>query len=450
MAIDSKPLPLTATASGPLSGRVKLPGDKSVSHRAIMLGALAVGETVVEGLLEGDDILATIDAMRALGARISRSEDGVRRVNGVGVGGCLEPEEVIDFGNSGTGARLAIAIAGSHAFASTFTGDASLRRRPMGRVMDPMRRMGAQVLARSGDRLPLTIKGPDRLQPIEYQLPVPSAQVKSAVLLAGLNAPGIVTIIVPWQTRDHTERMLRAFGASVEIEVGDNGVRTIRLDGQPKLKPQKIIVPGDPSSAAFPVVAAIITEGSDVTVEGVLLNPTRIGLIDTLLEMGAKLRVENEREVGGEPVGDIRVEHSTLKGVTVPPERAPLMIDEYPILAMAAAMAEGDTVMEGIGELRVKESDRIAATVAGLKANGVDAEEGESSMVVHGRAAVQGGATVTTHFDHRIAMSFLVLGNVAGEPITIDDSTSIATSFPEFRDVMSGLGANITGPAIAP
>jgi len=444
MVHHSIPTPLTATASGPLAGRVKLPGDKSISHRAIMLGALTVGETEIEGLLEGEDILATIDAMRSLGARISRSDDGARRVNGLGVGGCLEPDRIIDFGNSGTGARLAIAIAGSHSFASTFTGDQSLLRRPMGRVLDPMRRMGAQILGRSGERLPITIKGPGRVIPIEYQLPVPSAQVKSAVLLAGLNAPGVVTVIEPWPTRDHTERMLSAFGASVEIEVAESGVRTIRLEGQPKLKPQKIVVPGDPSSAAFPIVAAVVTEGSEVTIEGVLLNPTRIGLFDTLTEMGAKLTIENERKVGGEPVGDVHAQYSKLTGVAVPAARAPLMIDEYPILAIAAALAEGDTVMEGIGELRLKESDRIAATVAGLRANGVDAEEGESSMVVHGAAAVRGGAAVATHFDHRIAMSFLVLGGVAEQPITIDDGTSIATSFPEFRDVMASLGAQVS------
>jgi len=303
--------------------------------------------------------------------------------------------------------------------------------------------MGAQILARSGERLPMTIKGPDRVIPIEYQLPVPSAQVKSAVLLAGLNAPGIVTVIEPWPTRDHTERMLSAFGASVEIEVGESGVRTIRLEGQPKLKPQKIVVPGDPSSAAFPIVAAVMTEGSEITIEGVLLNPTRIGLFDTLIEMGAKLAIENERKVGGEPVGDVRAEYSKLHGVVVPATRAPLMIDEYPILAMAAAMAEGDTVMEGVGELRLKESDRIAATVAGLRANGVDAEEGESRIVVHGGSAVKGGGSVLTHFDHRISMSFLVLGGVAEQPIKVDDGTSIATSFPEFRDVMTGLGARL-------
>ena len=449
MAPHQKPTPLTATASGPLTGNIKLPGEKSISHRAIMIGALTVGETIVDGLLEGHDVLATIDAMRFLGARISRSESGARRINGVGVGGCLEPEQIVDFGNSGTGVRLAMAIAGSHAFASTFAGDESLSRRPMGRVLDPLRRMGVQALARSEDRLPLTIKGPDRLIPIEYQLPVPSAQVKSAVLLAGLNAPGVVTVVEPWPTRDHTERMLSAFGASIEIEEGEGGARTIRLEGQPKLKPQQISIPGDPSSAAFPIVAAILAAGSNITVEGVLLNTTRIGLFDTLREMGAKLTIEDEQTIGGEPVGNVRAEYSRLRGVTVPPERSPSMIDEYPILAIAASMAEGDTVMEGIGELRVKESDRIAATVAGLRANGVDAEEGENSMVVHGRPAVQGGGAVETHFDHRIAMSFLTLGNVTEKPVTIDNAASIATSFPEFRELMTSLGAKLESPPAA-
>ena len=447
MGIDHPPIAMKAAATGPLAGRVKLPGDKSISHRAIMLGALAVGETVIEGLLEGDDIQATIDAMRTLGARVSPSEKGVRRVTGVGVGGCLEPDRVIDFGNSGTGARLAIAIAGSHAFATTFTGDTSLLRRPMDRVVEPMRRMGAQILARSDDRLPLTIKGPDRLVPIEYQLPVPSAQVKSAVLLAGLNAPGVVTVIEPWITRDHTERMLKAFGAAIEIEPGEAGGRTIRLEGQPKLKPQQISVPGDPSSAAFAIVAATIIEGSDITVEGVLLNPTRIGLFDTLREMGARLTIENEHLVGGESVGDVRVQSARLKGVSVPADRAPSMIDEYPILAIAAALAEGDTVIEGVGELRLKESDRIAATVAGLRANGIDAEEGETRMVVHGSPSVPGSGIVVTHFDHRIAMSFLVLGMVAESPVTVDDATSISISFPEFRDLMTMLGASISEAA---
>lgn len=449
MAFTHTPVPLTATAAGPLSGRVKLPGDKSISHRAIMLGALAVGETVIEGLLEGDDVRATIDAMRALGARVSRSENGIRRVNGVGVGGCLEPDGVIDFANSGTGVRLAMAIAGSHAFATTFTGDASLVKRPMGRVIDPLRRMGVQIIARSGDRLPLTVLGPDRLTPIEFRLPVPSAQVKSAVLFAALNAPGTVTVIEPWPTRDHTERMLAGFGASIEISPGEDGARVIRLEGRPKLKPQNIVVPGDPSSAAFPIIAATIVPGSDIVVEGVLLNPTRTGLLDTLREMGARLTIEKERNVGGETVGDIRVEYAQLKGVTVPAARAPTMIDEYPVLAVAAAFAEGDTVMEGIGELRVKESDRVATTIAGLRANGVDASDEKERMVVRGRRAVLGGGTVETKFDHRIAMSFLVLGLASEKPVRIDDAAAIATSFPEFRELMAALKAKIEPVAAA-
>ncbi|MCW5697027.1 MAG: 3-phosphoshikimate 1-carboxyvinyltransferase [Bauldia sp.] len=446
MAFTHTPTPLRASRAGALSGRIAVPGDKSISHRAIMLGALAVGDTVVHGLLEGEDILATIGAMRALGARITKAEDGAWHIAGVGVGGCLEPEGIIDYGNSGTGARLAIAIAGSHAFSATFTGDASLVKRPMGRIIEPLRRMGVQVLARSGDRLPLTVQGPDRLVPIEYRLPVPSAQVKSAVLLAGLNTPGTVTVIEPWATRDHTERMLAAFGATIEIETNSDGSRTIRLEGRPKLKPQPITVPGDPSSAAFPVVAATIVPGSEVTVEGILLNPTRTGLIDTLREMGADITIVNERLVGGEPVGDLAVKAAALRGVTVPAARAPAMIDEYPVLAVAAAMAEGDTVMEGIGELRVKESDRIAATIAGLKANGVEAEEGEDRMVVHGRATVPGGGTVTSHYDHRIAMSFLVLGLAAENPVTVDDTTAIATSFPDFGRLMTAAGAAFDTP----
>lgn len=446
MAFEHTPSPMRAAASGPLKGRIAVPGDKSISHRAVMLGSLAVGETAVTGLLESDDVLATIDAMRALGARITRGEDGVWRIAGVGVGGCLEPETVIDYRNSGTGVRLAMAIAGSHAFTATFTGDASLSRRPMGRIVEPLRRMGTQVLARSGDRLPLTVQGPDRLVPIEYRLPVASAQVKSAVLLAGLNASGTVTVIEPWPTRDHTERMLAAFGAAIEIEPTDDGGRTIRLEGRPKLKPQSIAVPGDPSSAAFALVAATIVAGSDVTIEGVLLNPTRTGLIDTLREMGAEIAIGNERLVGGEPVGDLAVRAAALKGVTVPAARAPLMIDEYPVLAVAAAFADGDTMMEGVDELRVKESDRIAVTIAGLKANGVEAEESEGRLVVHGKGMAKGGGRVATDFDHRIAMSFLVLGLAAEAPVTIDDATPIATSFPAFRTVMTGLGADIAEP----
>jgi 3-phosphoshikimate 1-carboxyvinyltransferase len=348
---------------------------------------------------------------------------------------------VIDFGNAGTGVRLAMGLAGSHAFATTFVGDASLSRRPMARVIDPLRRMGVEVLARSGDRLPLTVKGPDLAIPIEYRVPVPSAQVKSAVLIAGLNAPGTTTVIEPVLTRDHTERMLQAFGATIEIETADDGSRVIRLDGRPDLKPQTIAVPGDPSSAAYPIVAALIAPGSEVKVSGVLLNPTRTGLIDTLIEMGADIKVENRSTVGGESVGDIRVKASRLKGVTVPAARAPSMIDEYPVLAIAAAYADGDTVMEGLAELRVKESDRLAAVAAGLMSNGVAIDEGPESLTVSGKGKVPGGGTVETHLDHRIAMSFLVLGLNAEKPVTVDDISPIATSFPDFLRLMGGLGA---------
>lgn len=435
------PKPLRATRSGPLRGTIRPPGDKSISHRALMLGALSLGETAIEGLLEGEDVLATAAAMRAFGATVTRNGPGAWRVKGVGVGGLLEPDGVIDYGNAGTGVRLALGIAGSHAIATTFTGDSSLVRRPMGRVLDPLRRMGVQVIARSGDRLPLTIKGPDTPIPIEYRLPVASAQVKSALLLAALNVGGVTTVIEPVATRDHTERMLQAFGAGIEIETGADGTRTIRLEGRRDLKPQPITVPGDPSSAAFPIVAALIVEGSDVTVGNVLLNATRTGLIETLLEMGADIVIDNRRQVGGEEVGDIRVRAKRLKGVRVPAARAATMIDEYPVLAIAAAFAEGDTLMEGIGEMRVKESDRIAALAAGLAANGIAAEEGPESLLVHGGSTSIGGGTVPTHLDHRIAMSFLVLGLAAEKPVTIDDASPIATSFPEFRGLMTGLGA---------
>jgi 3-phosphoshikimate 1-carboxyvinyltransferase len=433
--------PVSASASGPLTGTVRVPGDKSISHRAVMFGALAIGETRVSGLLESDDILSTIAAMRAFGATVRRDAEGTWLVTGVGVGGLLEPEGVVDFGNAGTGVRLAMGLAGSHAFATTFVGDASLSRRPMGRVIEPLRRMGAEVLARSGERLPLTIKGPDLAIPIEYRVPVPSAQVKSAVMIAGLNAPGTTTVIEPVLTRDHTERMLQAFGATVEIDTAEDGARIIRLEGRPDLKPQTITVPGDPSSAAYPIVAALIAPGSEVRVSGVLLNPMRIGLIDTLIEMGADITIENRSTVGGESVGDIRVKASKLKGVTVPAARAPSMIDEYPVLAVAAAYAEGDTVMEGLAELRVKESDRLAAVAAGLAANGVAVDEGPESLTVSGKGKVAGGGTVETHLDHRIAMSVLVLGLNAEKPVTVDDVTPIATSFPDFLRLMGGIGA---------
>jgi 3-phosphoshikimate 1-carboxyvinyltransferase len=443
MPTEDAAKPLRAVRSGSLAGHVRPPGDKSISHRALMLGALAVGETTVEGLLEGDDVLATAAAMRAFGATVTRGGGGVWSVKGLGVGGLLEPAGVIDYGNAGTGVRLALGIAGSHAFATTFTGDASLVNRPMGRVFDPLRRMGMQVLARSGDRLPATIRGPDIPIPIEYRLPVASAQVKSAILLAGLNVAGMTTVIEPVASRDHTERMLAAFGAMVETTTGEDGVRTIRLEGRRDLKPQHVAVPGDPSSAAFLIVAALTVPGSDVAIENVLLNPTRTGLIETLIEMGGDIAIDNRRLVGGEEVGDIRVRANRLKGVTVPAARAPSMIDEYPILAVAAAFAEGDTLMEGIGEMRVKESDRIAAIAAGLAANGVAAEEGPESLLVHGSGSKDiGGGNVATHLDHRIAMSFLILGLAAEKPVTIDDSRPIATSFPEFIPLMSGLGAN--------
>jgi 3-phosphoshikimate 1-carboxyvinyltransferase len=432
--------PLRASRAGPLRGTIRPPGDKSISHRALMLGALTVGETAIDGLLEGEDVLATAAAMRAFGATVSRNDAGRWTVKGLGVGGLLEPETIIDYGNAGTGVRLALGIAGSHAFATTFTGDASLVNRPMDRVLEPLRRMGVQALTRSQNRLPLTIKGPDMPVPIEYRLAVPSAQVKSAVLLAGLNTAGTTTVIEPVPTRDHTELMLAAFGAAIEARPGEDGGRVIALDGRIDLKPQAITVPGDPSSAAFAVVAGLIVEGSDIVIENMMLNPTRTGLIETLAEMGADIVIDNRRKVGGEEIGDVRVRASRLRGVTVPAERAPTMIDEYPVLAIAASFAEGDTVMEGIGELRVKESDRIAAIAAGLSANGVSAEEDTDSLLVHGAATVAGGGTVEARHDHRIAMSFLVLGMAAENPVAVDDVTVIATSFPGFRGQMEALG----------
>jgi len=434
---------LRANRSGPLAGTIRPPGDKSISHRALMLGALAVGETAIDGLLESDDVMATAAAIAAFGATVTHTGPGAWRVAGLGVGGLLEPEAVVDFGNSGTGARLALGMAGGHAFATTITGDRSLVRRPMGRVLEPLRRMGVQVIARSEERLPATVHGPDTVVPIEYRLPVPSAQVKSAILLAALNSGGVTTVIEPAATRDHTERMLAAFGAAIEIETGNDGTRTIRLEGPSALKPQVVAVPGDPSSAAFATVAALIVAGSEVTIENVLLNPTRSGLIATLQEMGGDITIAKRHAAGSEEVGDLTIKASRLKGVTVPAGRAPTMIDEYPILAVAAAFAEGDTLMEGIGELRVKESDRLAALAAGLRANGVTVEESPDSLLVHGAATVAGGATVATNLDHRIAMSFLILGLAADKPVTIDDARTIATSFPEFRGTMTALGASL-------
>jgi len=448
MPHPSRPTSVAAHRSAGLSGTATVPGDKSVSHRALIFGALAVGETRITGLLEGEDVLATAAAMRAFGAEVTRTGEGAWSIHGVGVGGLAEPENVIDCGNAGTGVRLIMGMMATTPISATFTGDASLRRRPMGRILDPLALFGARSSGRAGGLLPLTLTGAANPVPVEYTLPVPSAQVKSAVLLAGLNAPGETVVIERTATRDHTERMLRGFGAEVVIEELPEG-RAIRLTGQPELAPQQIAVPRDPSSAAFPVAAALIAEGSDITVPNICLNPTRAGFYQTLAEMGADLTHQNPHEEGGEPVADLRVRFSSLKGVEVPPERAASMIDEYPVLAVLAACAEGDTIMRGIGELRVKESDRIAAMVAGLRANGVEVTEHEDGMIVHGRGAVDGrggvpgGGMVATHLDHRIAMAFLVLGLASRAPVTIDDAAPIATSFPSFLAMMRGLGAEI-------
>ncbi len=447
------PSPVAARRAARLSGTAEVPGDKSVSHRALIFGTLAVGETRVTGLLEGEDVLGTAQAMRAFGAGVTRTGEGAWTIHGVGVGGLAEPENMIDCGNAGTAVRLILGMVATTAISATFTGDASLRRRPMGRILDPLTLFGARFAGRSGGLLPLTLTGAANPVPVEYTLPVPSAQVKSAVLLAGLNAPGETVVIEREATRDHTERMLRGFGAEVvveELSAASGGGRAIRLTGQPELEPQQIAVPRDPSSAAFPVAAALIAEGSEITVPNICLNPTRAGFYQTLTEMGADLTRENLREEGGEPVADLRARFSLLKGVDVPPERAASMIDEYPVLAVLAACAEGDTVMRGIGELRVKESDRIAAMVAGLRANGVEVTEEPDSMIVHGRGPVDGrggvpgGGMVATHLDHRIAMAFLCLGLAARNPVTIDDAGPIATSFPSFTRLMSDLGAIIT------
>ena len=431
------PATLTSRPGGALKGRVRAPGDKSISHRSLILGALADGETLVEGLLEGEDVVRTAEAMQAFGAGVERLGDARWRVTGRGA--LAEPSDVVDCGNSGTGARLIMGAAARFPITATFTGDGSLRRRPMARVTDPLTEMGALCVSRGGGRLPLTIRG-GNLKRISYRQPVPSAQVKSALLLAGLGAG--VEVIEADPTRDHTERMLRAFGAVVEVEG-----RAVRIEGGQQLQGTRVRVPGDPSSAAFPLVAALITPGSEVTVEGVLLNPLRTGLFQTLQEMGADLEISNHREEGGEPVGDITARHSALRGVDVPAARAPSMIDEYPILAVAAAFAEGATVMRGVGELRVKESDRIALMAAGLEACGVMVEEEPEGMIVTGLARakhkVRGGATVETHGDHRVAMAHLVMGLAAEQPISVDEPGMIATSFPGFEALMRGLGAEI-------
>lgn len=436
--------PMMARKSGGLSGNIRVPGDKSMSHRALMFGAIATGETSITGLLEGQDVFDTAKAMVALGATAERKPSGEWRVVGVGIDGLKSPAGDLDFGNSGTGVRLAMGLMATTAITARCVGDASLTKRPMGRVTTPLTLFGATFEAAEGNRLPLVLKGAVNPKPVIYTLPVASAQVKSAILLAGINTPGITTVIEPVPTRDHTERMLKAFGAKITV-VDEDGGRRITLEGKHPLTAQTIDVPGDPSSAAFPIVAALITPGSDVTVSNVMLNPTRTGLIVTLLEMGADITILNKRVAGGEDVGDIRVKSSKLRGIRVPAARAPSMIDEYPILAVAASFAEGTTRMEGLEELRVKESDRLAAVEAGLQANGVTTHSGPDWLEVNGGGA-PGGGKVATHMDHRIAMSFLVMGFASRIHTTVDDASFIATSFPNFAGLMNGLGARIGAP----
>lgn len=448
---------LKSSPAGPLSGAVAVPGDKSISHRALILGAVAIGETRITGLLESDDVLATAAAVNALGAQARRGEDGDWRVFGRGVGGLGEPSGVLDMGNSGTAARLLIGVCATHPFKATFSGDASLSRRPMERVMAPLRQMGVQFTAREGGCLPITVDGARAPIPITYELPVASAQVKSAVLLAGLNTPGLTTVIEPQPTRDHSERMLAHFGADVSIEDTPDGGRRITLTGQPELTGHAVYVPGDFSSAAFPMVAALLAPESRITLTSVGVNPLRTGLLETLVEMGASIGVENRRDLGGEPVADLVVEASALKGIQVPGSRAPSMIDEYPVLAVAAACAQGETRLQGLGELRLKESDRLGAIAKGLAAAGVDVAETEDTLTIRGTGQgtggggtkPPGGVRIEAHLDHRIAMAFLVLGLAADHPIAIDDAATIDSSFPDFAAFMNGLGADIS-PDISP
>jgi 3-phosphoshikimate 1-carboxyvinyltransferase len=433
---------LSARSSGPLRGRICPPGDKSISHRALIFGLLTKGETRISGLLEGDDVLHTAAACRAMGASIERLGEGQWRVAGAGIGSLLEPEAVLDFGNAGTGSRLMMGVVGGHAVQATFDGDASLRKRPMRRILDPLVRMGAEVVAQAeGGRCPVILRGTSEPAPIEYRTPVASAQVKSAVLLAALNSPGRTTVIEAEATRDHTEKLLQHFGADIRVEpFGEHG-RKIVLVGRPELVASPIAVPADPSSAAFPLVAALIVPGSDIVIEGVMMNPLRTGLLATLIEMGADIMIANRRLAGGEEVADLRVRASDLQGIDVPAARAPAMIDEYPVLAVAAAFARGETRMQGLHELRVKESDRLAAVAAGLGKAGVAHRVEADDLIVVGGGRPAGGGLVETQLDHRIAMSFLVMGLASRQPMAIDDERMIATSFPTFKSALAALGA---------
>ena len=432
---------LTSRAVNRLAGAAKIPGDKSISHRALMIGAIAVGETRIEGLLQSEDVMRTAEALRRMGVASARDADGAWRVSGVGVGGLDAPDDILDMGNSGTSARLLMGLIATHPFEATMTGDASLRRRPMARVARPIERMGAAVRMRDGGLMPLTVSGARMPVPIVYELPVPSAQVKSAVLLAGLNAPGTTTVIESARTRDHTELMLRHFGATVVVSDANAG-RAITVTGEPELTARPVRVPGDPSSAAFPAIAALIAPEAEITIASVGMNKLRAGLYDTLAEMGADIRLANQRVEAGEPVADLTIRSGRLKGIRVPAERAPSMIDEYPVLAVAAAFAEGTTRMEGLAELRVKESDRLSAIARGLLSCGVRAEIDGDTLIVHG-GKPRGGARIATGLDHRIAMAFLVMGLASAEPVAIDDDAAIATSFPGFVDLMNTLGAKI-------
>jgi 3-phosphoshikimate 1-carboxyvinyltransferase len=442
---SASPTPLQSRSSGPLNGKVRVPGDKSISHRALILGALSVGETRISGLLEGEDVLNTGKSMRALGARVERTGDCAWKVNGVGVGGFAQPQNPLDFGNSGTGCRLVMGAVAGCPITAVFDGDASLRSRPMRRILDPLELMGARTReAKEGGRLPVTLSGARYPVPITYKTPVASAQIKSAVLLAGLSAPGITTVIEQEASRDHTELMLKHFGADiVSTKDGTHG-RRITLTGEPELHGAEVIVPADPSSAAFPIVAALIVEGSDIVLSDVMTNPLRTGLFTTLREMGASIEESEVRGDAGEPMAQLRVRASKLRGVEVPPERAPSMIDEYLVLAVAAAYAEGTTITHGLHELRVKESDRLAATADMLRVNGVKVEISGDDLIVEGRGHVPGGGLVKTHMDHRIAMSALVMGLAADKPVKVDDTAFIATSFPDFIPMMRALGAEFS------